>query len=192
MNPILWIDLETTGTLPERSAIIQIACALEIGGEIVETFSQKMRPHEGTLIDPKALEVQGVTEKEIWEWDDPAEVYDRYYSWLNENGQKGNKSARFIPAGYNAGFDLDFVRAFIDFYSGGPYAFWDFLQFKPIDPYPWIVTLWRYGRLPIIDCKLGTVCACLGIEIKAHDPMSDIMATREVTNRLLGKMQEVL
>jgi DNA polymerase III epsilon subunit-like protein len=191
MNPILWSDVETTGTDSIRCAITQIASALEIDGKIVDTFIGKMRPHKDAVVEREALEIQEVTEKEIRDWPDPVAVYAQYYGWMKKHGHAGNKQARFIPAGYNHQFDLDFMSSWFERETGGPYAFWDFLQFKPIDPFPWIVTLWRYGRLPVVDCQLGTVCACLGIELKAHDPMSDIMATREVTRQLLANMMDV-
>ena len=42
-----------------------------------------------------------------------------------------------------------------------------------------VATCSRQGLIKTADFKLGTVCAFLGIELKAHDALEDIKATRQ-------------
>jgi DNA polymerase III subunit epsilon len=186
MNNILWFDLETTGTDPKKHGIIQIAACVERDGLIIDTFNEKQKPDPLKVLDPKALQVNGHTPDEISKFQDSKSCYLAFNRFLDKHGARGNKALRYIPAGYNAQFDLDFMCRYFEEQSGGPYAFWEHLQYQPIDPYPTIVTLWRLGKLHPKDCKLETICAHFGIELKAHDAMSDILATRELVLRLMG------
>jgi DNA polymerase-3 subunit epsilon len=184
MNKLFWNDLETTGTDPHLNSIIQIACMIEENGEIVDSFESKMSPIPGRQIDPKALQINGLTVEEIMEYPNPREVYPELRKFCAKHGTKGDKLNRFIPAGYNNGFDLDFL---LDWHTtmDSKYAFWDYLQFQPIDPYPVLVSMWRCGIISTKDLKLGTVCEHFGIQIDAHEAMSDIKAAREVAYRVL-------
>jgi DNA polymerase III epsilon subunit-like protein len=44
------------------------------------------------------------------------------------------------------------------------------------------------GKIDLPDYKLSTVCAHYGIDIKAHEALSDIQATRELTLKLIGEV----
>lgn len=191
MNKILWNDLETTGTDPKKHSIIQIAAAVESDGEIVDQIEIKMAPLEGRLIDTKALDVNGYTMDQIESFQPQRAGYNAFRAFLNKHGFKGNKLKRFIPAGYNNGFDLDF---FFDWHNvmENHYAFWDFLQFQPIDIYPVLVCLWREGKLDTTNVQLGTVCQHFGIEIKAHDAVSDLLASRSVYKKVMASIMHGL
>ena len=189
MNKILWFDLETTGVDPNKNAIIQIAAMIEHEGKIIDTFTSNMKPHYSALVDDKALSVNGITREALAGYQEPIEVYGNFRGFCQKHGT-GNKSDRFIPAGYNVSFDLDFINSWHNQISGGPYEFWTFLQFQPIDVYPVLVNLWRMGVLPINNVRLETVCDLFEIPIKAHDAMSDIAATRELTERVMGPIMD--
>ena len=180
---ILWTDTETTGTVITKHTIVQLAAAIENDkGEIVDTFNQWMCPLIGYEIDPKALEVIGKTKEEVMAGRDPFAVFEEFDSFLNKYGFRGNKEKRYVPGGYCNKFDLDMLSDWYSAITDGPYKFWDFLQFNPIDPSGAIISLWRLGKLPgLKDCKLSTVCKYFGIEIKAHDALSDLMATRALS-----------
>lgn len=151
---------------------------------MVETFHSYMQPLPGREIDPEALKVNGITESDLKGFPPATEVFSRFRTHLDQFGYRGSKQGRYIPGGFNLGFDLDFMSDWHQAMTGGPYAFWDHLQFQPIDPYPVIVAMWRAGLLPIINCQLKTVCAHFGIELQAHDALSDIRATRELAYKV--------
>jgi DNA polymerase-3 subunit epsilon len=187
VNDIFWVDLETTGVDSKRNGIVQIAAMIERAGKIVDAFNMQMNPGPLRKIDPEALEVNGLTVAMIQKFQPGPVVYRAFRAFLGKWGKPGRKDLRFIPAGYNVGFDLDFLSEWHREESGGPYAFWDFLQYLPIDPYPTIVSLWRYGLLPTKDCKLVTVAEYYGIPIDAHDAMSDIKASRAIAGKVFDR-----
>jgi DNA polymerase-3 subunit epsilon len=180
---ILWFDLETTGTDPEKNGIIQIAAVIEQEGEIIDTFNTLMNP-VGKLIDDAALIVNGHTRNLLSMYRCPEAVYREFNAFLDKYGKRGDKKARYIPGGYNARFDLDFLSQFFFDMSKGPFAFWEHLQYNPVDPFPVVVWLWRQGFLKLPDCKLSTVAEYFKIEITAHDALSDVLAARSVSIEL--------
>ena len=185
MNNICWLDLETTGTNPQKHTIVQLAAAIEINGEIVDTFNRWMQPLVGYDIEEEALKVMGKTLQEISVGEDPLLVYKDFYAFLAKYGYPKQKDKRYIPAGYNVRFDLDFLSQWFNDISEGPYAYWDMLQFNGIDPCGTIISLWRLGKLPgLKDCKLATVCEFFGIPLQAHDALSDLMATRTLAREI--------
>ena len=183
MENFLWFDLETTGTDPVKNGIIQIAAVIERGGEIVDTFESLVNPG-GKEIDDDALSVNNHTREMLFAYRCREAVYAEFNVFLDKHGFRLDKSRRYIPAGYNVGFDLDFLKQFFLEMSGGPFEFWGHLQYKPLDPYPVIVWLWRQGVLDMPDCKLSTVAAYLGVEYKAHDALSDILTARVVSQEI--------
>jgi DNA polymerase III subunit epsilon len=189
MNPILWNDCETSGLSPKDHAIIQLAAAIEIDGEIVDTCNILMSP-ESKLVDAKALQVNGRTVEELATFQSQKQGWVEFRNFLAKHGEEGNKAKRYIPAGYNNKFDLEFIQQWHE-EQADVYAFWQYLQHNPIDPFGAVVSLWRLGKLDIPDCKLGTVCGYFGIEIQAHDAMSDLLATRELSKRVYGVFNRV-
>jgi len=188
MKRIFWNDLETTGTEPGRHGVIQIAGAIETEEGLVEEFNLKMKPFKGDLISKEALAVNGVAMDEISTFMDPLEAYQKLNCILDRHGFRKNKAKRYIPGGYNNQFDLQFLSAWYEKCSGGPYAFWDHLQFQPIDPYPVLVCLWRAGIIETKDCKLETMCKHFGIALaNAHDAMADIRATIALTKKVIAE-----
>jgi DNA polymerase III subunit epsilon len=190
MKRILWFDLETTGTDKVKHGIIQIAAMIERDNRIIAEREWTMNP-VNKLIDPKALEVNGMTVEQIRSFLPSHQVYSEFNMFLDQHGFRKQKDKRYIPGGYNAGFDLDFISQWYLEMSGGPYAFWGHLQFQPIDPYPTIVSMWRAGVIPTENCKLETICNHFGIPIDAHDAMSDIRASRELARMVLGRINTV-
>jgi DNA polymerase III epsilon subunit-like protein len=187
MKKIIWNDIEASGTDPKVHAILQIAAAIEEDGVIVDTFESKMAPYPGKIIDPKALEVNGFKMDEIYKFPAPEAVYAKFRMFCHKHGNQGVKEDRFIPAGYNNQFDLDFLMQWHTEMES-KYAFWDYLQFSPIDPLPTLRAFRLAGILPIADTKLQTCCTHFGIEINAHDAMSDVLATRELTTKLYSRI----
>jgi len=60
------LDCETTGVDPNKNAVVSIAvavCDCFLG--VLRKRSFQMRPHEGAVIDPEALKVNLLTEREI-------------------------------------------------------------------------------------------------------------------------------
>jgi DNA polymerase III epsilon subunit-like protein len=185
---ILFNDCETGGTDPKKHALLQLSCIMEYNGKIQEVFNKFMRPMPGKIVDPESLKVTGFTMNDVNNFDDPYRVYNEFRLFCARHGKAKDKENRFIMAGYNNQFDCDFLAEWHLQCSGGTYAYWDYLQYAPVDPLPVLRAMRYAGILPINDTKLETVCDYFGITIKAHDAMSDVFATRELIHLLYGKI----
>jgi len=189
-NKLFYNDLETTGVDPKIHGVVQIAFILADahGNELAE-YSSYCRPFKEDLIDPAALEVTGLALSQLETFPNPADVYHEMRLIFSKHGKKGNKDLRFIPAGYNNQFDLEFLLAWMTKIDG-KFAFWDFLQMAGIDVMPVCRALRFSGILNIPNAKLSTVCEYLKIPIKAHDALSDVRATKILTERIYTKIFE--
>lgn len=182
-SKILWIDCETTGLNPKKHAIIQLGALFEIDGEIEDELVLLMGPGELEL-DDKALQMQGKTQEEVMthpltQSNGIFELKKYLDIWVD----RFDKKDKYVIAGYNVRFDEQFLReTFIrtgDKFFGS-YFFWPVIDVA--QTVAEVMILKDYVRLP--DYKLETVCKVFGIDIKAHDALSDITATRELYNLL--------
>ncbi|MDQ1274042.1 MAG: polymerase subunit epsilon [Planctomycetota bacterium] len=183
---ILWLDTETTGLDPKLNDIIQLAMIIEVGGEVKERIEYKIKPFNLHNISQEALNVNGITLQEMEGYPTVKEVYRGLIDVWGKYIDKFDKADKFIPAGYNVSFDIDFLREFFlkhDKYFGS----WVW-QYKPLDPLSLIRYLEYRNYLKLENHKLETICRHFGIEIKAHDAMADIEATRELVKMLDTKI----
>lgn len=185
---IFWFDTETTGTDPKIHGIVQLAVLMEVNNKVEEAFNARMRILPGKIVDPKALEVTGLTQAQVTkDFEDPVVVYEELNEFMKRHGT-GLKEDRFIMAGYQSQFDCDMLNSWFNSISEGPYAYWKYLQHSPIDVLPTLRAMRYAGIIDTPDTKLGTMCKYFGIEINAHDAFSDIKATRELTTKVFHKI----
>ncbi len=180
MSKTIWIDTETTGTDPSKNGLIQIAALVEIDGQIKERIAFKVKPFEGDEITDKALEVNGLTREEIREFDAPKDVHVEFVAILSKYIDQYDRLDKFIVAGYNTQFDLDFLREFWS--KNGDNYFGSFFYHKPIDVDEIVVLINRLkGELPRY-AKLIDALRRFGIEPPEdlHDAMADIVYTRKL------------
>ena len=188
MNKLFWFDVETTGTNPYKHDIVQLAYLIEIDGEIVSADEILMAPM--SHIDAsasEALAVSGRTVEEVKKYPDAADGLKNLKKELEKHVDKYNKKDKFIAAGYNVRFDIDFLRqAFIK--TGDKY-FGSWFHWPSIDVAGVFAVLLANGDQPDLkDFKLETLCKHYGIDITAHDAVSDIKATRELYLKLKSKI----
>lgn len=174
---ILWFDTETTGLDSKKNDIIQIAGIVEINDLWVEEFEFKCAPWDKNNIEQEALDVYGFTKDEICSWRDPFNVYSELKQIFSKYIDPYNREDKFIPAGHNVGFDVSFLKSFFE--KSGDRFFGSFFNYHTLDTLPLFITL---DHLNIVDkplnYKLKTMAELFDIEIKAHDALSDIKATR--------------
>jgi len=103
---------------------------------------------------------------------------------IEEHVDKYDKMDKFYPAGYNVRFDLDFLQSFFH-KRGNRYGTGSYQNWRAIDVMQYVHFMDYSGKLSLNDYKLKTVCEHFGIEIIAHDAMSDIRATRNLLKILL-------
>ncbi len=179
---VFYFDLETTGIDPRKHGIIQMAYIVEVNGKIKEEGNMLIRTFPGDHIDNEALKINGRTHDEIGGFMPPKEAYDNIAKVFGAFIDKFNKFDKFYPAGYNVGFDLDFLSEF--FKKSGNKYFGSFINWKRIDPLPVLYYKDFKGELQLPNYKLATVCEHYGIPLVAHDALSDIRATRELIKKV--------
>lgn len=182
---VFWFDVETTGLNPNEQDIIQLAFLIEIDGEIVESQNMIMQPFDYDTISQEALDVHGRTIEEIKTYPDPRKTYADLISVLDKYIDKYNSSDKFQPAGYNARFDMDFLREF--FIKNGDKYYGSWFNYKAIDPMSLLYLLDGIGNVTLENYKLPTVCKHFDIPLDAHDALNDIKATRDLTKLICSR-----
>ena len=178
---ILFLDTETGGVNPKESALIQLSGIVRIDKKDVEEFNFFIKPFEGSEVNPKALEVQGRTLKELdsEKYKSEAETYFYFKKILDKYINKYDKEDKFIVAGYNVKFDIEMLQALFKRQNDN-YLF-SYISSVTIDPLPCIGFLQLCGILPVLENnKLETWCNYFEIEFQAHDSLEDIKATKEL------------
>lgn len=124
MNQLLFIDLETTGLIPERHAIIDICLVLtDVKGTELTRFNSKINPTAQQLddADPRAMKVNGYYERQE-EWEENAiesyqveaaigSTFDGYFSQQTlPDGSGRNRKQKILCVGWNVPFDIGFFN----------------------------------------------------------------------------------
>ena len=174
----LFVDVETTGVDPELNGLIQLAGIIEIDGVVKEEFDFKARPFKGQTVDFKALEVNGVSIKDLRTWPDPHEVYLMFKAILDKYIDKYNKKDKFYAVGQNVGFDISFLKNF--FKNNNDYYLGSYIHYHKIDLIPITTILKLAGRIALDNMKLKTVMSALGMGEQTHNALDDVRIVRKV------------
>lgn len=191
MNKIIFIDTETGGVNPEKAALIQLSGIIRIDKKDVEKFNFYIKPFENSEVNEKALEVQGRTLEELKtdKYVEEKEVYKQFINILDKYIDKYDRTDKFIVAGYNVRFDVDILKAF--FQRHGNNFLFSYLDSSMLDPLYSIRLLQIAEILPVLENnKLETWCKHFGIELKAHDSLEDIEATKKLIGKLISLIRK--
>jgi DNA polymerase-3 subunit epsilon len=181
---IFHFDVETTGTDPVIHDIVQLAYIIEIDGRDKEGGNLFMQPFDYDAITEEALALNKLTIEQLRTFEDPRVVYCSLCKTLSRYVDKYDRSDKFHPAGYNVRFDCDCLKEW--FLKNGDVYYGSWFNWKQIDPLRVLHFMDGMGVISLPDYKLETVCAHYGIEIDAHEALSDIKATREII-KILSK-----
>lgn len=182
LRKVLYFDVETTGLDAKLNDIIQLSGIIEIDGEIKETFNLKMQPFDWTTISSEALNVTGTTDEMLKSYGTPQKAFSDFIGLLSTYVDRYDKTDKMYAAGYNVQFDIGFLREF--FLKNGDVYFGSWFSGRVIDPLYLCSYFDLMGKFSLPNYKLATVCDHLGIEIQAHDALSDIQATRNLVYKL--------
>ena len=191
MNKIIFIDTETGGVNPEKSALIQLSGIIRIDKKDIEKFNFYIKPFENSEVNEKALEVQGRTLEELKtdKYVEEKEVYKQFINLLDKYIDKYDRTDKFVVAGYNVRFDVDILKAF--FQRHGNNFLFSYLDSSMLDPLYSIRLLQIAEILPVLENnKLETWCKHFGIELKAHDSLEDIEATKKLIGKLISLIRK--
>ena len=191
MNKIIFIDTETGGVNPEKAALIQLSGIIRIDKKDVEKFNFYIKPFENSEVTEKALKVQGRTLEELKteKYIEEKEVYKQFIKLLDKYVDKYDRTDKFVVAGYNVRFDVDILKAF--FQRHGNNFLFSYLDSSMLDPLYSIRLLQIAEVLPVLENnKLETWCKYFGIELKAHDSLEDIEATKKLIGKLISLIRK--
>lgn len=186
MNKIIFIDTETGGVNAEKSALIQLSGIIEVDGTEKEKFNFYIKPFENSELNEKALEVQGRTLEELGteKYIDENIIYKKFLEILDKYIDKYDKNDKFIVAGYNVKFDIDILKALFE-RNNNKFLF-SYFNSSMLDPLYSVRLLQVAGMLPVLENnKLETWCKYFNIELKAHDSLQDITATKKLIEKLI-------
>jgi DNA polymerase III subunit epsilon len=161
------LDLETTGTVPGQSRIIEVAAAKFRGGECLGTFQTLVNP--GCGLPPFIVALTGITEALVV----PAPAIDEVLPSLLE----------FIGGAVLVGHNLRFDTAFLDadlIARGRPR-----LANARVDT---LTLARRLIRDEVPDCRLATLAARFRTVVRpTHRALDDVLATAEVLHALFER-----
>ncbi|HEV8625136.1 MAG TPA: exonuclease domain-containing protein [Acidimicrobiia bacterium] len=161
------LDLETTGTVPGQSRIIEVAAAKFRGGECVGTFQTLVNP--GCGLPPFIVALTGITEALVVPAPSIAEVLPSLLEFIGGA----------VLVGHNLRFDTAFLDA--DLIARG----------RPRLANARVDTLTLARRLirdEVPDCRLATLAARFRTVVRpTHRALDDVLATAEVLHALFER-----
>lgn len=181
MNKLCFIDLETTGTDPDRHGIVQIAGQIRVGDK-EEKFKIRARAFKDDVIDADAIAANGLNPQEGC---NPHTAYAELIGVLSRYVDKFNKRDKFFFIGFNAKFDNEFLRKFFEKCGDKFFGSWFWFPYIDLMTISLVPLLSR--RPGMENFKLATVCRTLGVPFdleKAHDAEYDIQKTAELFDKL--------
>lgn len=184
---LFFCDLETTGTDCERHGIVQIA-GMIVAGRDEEPFNFRVAPFPKDDIDDEALKKNGVSRSRMRRYRKPSRVYHELSELLGRYVDKYDPRDKVFFVGYNAKFDMDFLRRFWVKNEDKYFSSW--FWHPPLDLMALAAFLLSPRRALLADFKLATVAEHLGVPLEnPHEAGSDIAATRSLYEQLIRRVR---
>ena len=184
-NKILWIDIESTGLLFNKHGIIQIAGIIEINGEVKEKFQIFNNPI-GKTIDEGALKINGYSVERLQGFMHPRNNYEGIIKMFSKYVDKFDKSDKFIAAGHNVCFDIEFLLQF--FKDNNDNYFFSWVESRAYLDTRYIANFLQHTKkLPVLEnSKLETLSKHFEEDTAGlHNAMFDIEHTRAIYYKML-------
>lgn len=190
---MFFFDTETTGLVPGRHAIIQIAWAIEKDGMVINRDAMNIKIADDDDICVKALEVNNRTLESLHIGVDAFTALEKMRNVIKTAvGGDGP----LVPCGQNVKFDIDMLHAMAQKYRA---TWWlnfgsnDYLLLrKPVCTVSLANYLASQDALNLPDHKLGTLCRFFNIPLDdAHNAYADVEATRRVYHHLDTMIREL-
>jgi DNA polymerase-3 subunit alpha len=177
----LWLDIETTGLNEKKNDIIQLACIPVINGVVQKSFNEFCQPTNWQAVEQEALDIHGITLEQLYTFQSQEDMIEKFVNYIKSFGVK------FTIAGFNVSFDKRFLSATFSKLNKTS----DFFRMFSIDIHC------TYRRATKVksqilskSLKLEALANLYGIEIQAHDALSDIEATIKVDKVISGLLNE--
>jgi len=184
------VDVETGGFDPQRNALLEIAAVvlrITNGGHLepAETLSCHVQPFPGALLDPKALEFNGIIPDHPFRDAQPEREALRLILGPVRHALKPSGCHRAILVGHNAAFDLSFVNAAVTrtAFKRNP-----FHLFSTLDT----VTLAAMAYGQTVLARATQLAGIPWNHKEAHSAIYDAEKTAELFCRVVNRWQDCL
>lgn len=178
----LFLDSETTGLHADKHDIVQLACIPIIGGKRRDTFNEFCQPTNYATVEQGAIDVHGITVARMKTFQSSKVMLEKFISYLKSFG-----GIKFIISGFNVGFDKRFLSAWF-LKHGKENEFFALFELHTHDAYTRAQQV--KSKLGTPNLKLETLAKHIGVDINAHEALSDIAATIEVDKYIGGILNE--
>jgi len=186
MSLLCYLDTETTDKYTETAGVTQIAAIIVKDGKEIAKLNLDINAfsyNRDITISKKALEVTNKSRGEIKGYPSATVSYFKFTSWLDAHRDLGEY---YTLVAYRTNFDLEVLLSFFKDQVGNERKLYDYFHFKYLDILQLVLFMDLYGKLPKTkNHKLETLCSYYGIQIEAHDALSDIKATRKLHKKLM-------
>lgn len=183
----LYLDCETTGLDADKHGVIQVACIVTKGENIisakeVDRLNLRFNPISiGCEVSKEALEVNGIKKKEIKTF--PTDSFKKLIKFFEKHINKYDKEDKFVVIGQNVKFDVEMLHGWarrenFDFMGS-------FVDWRVIDTLSIARLESSLGKINPENFQLATLCKEYGIEEPDHDAMDDITATKHLLEQMI-------
>ena len=190
MKKVLWLDVETTGLDCGKHGLREVGFIIEIDGVEVDKGVFKINPFTYTTkdveIDDYALEISKVSIEDLESYDRVSYCFKELMKKLVKYVNVNDKNDCFVIAGYNAAFDIGFIKEWFK-EMGLQDSYKDLFHYKSLDVFSIVFALRHLGLNSAENDKLETMCNYFGIGIEAHNALSDIEATKKLYELICEK-----
>ena len=156
------IDVETTGTDPKMSDLLEVAVVKVKGGKISDRWSTFVKPSQPIL----GNQMHGITDKDVAKAPSPADAAKQAVDFIGDA----------LIVGHNVIFDLGFLEE-----AGGA----RFDQARLVDT----LTLAREGYPDLQNYKLDTLSSFFGVDLtQGHRALPDAEATANLLLRFAADL----
>lgn len=190
MKKVLWLDVETTGLDCRKHGLREVGFIIEIDGVEVDKGVFKINPFTYTTrdveIDDYALEISKVSIEDLESYDGVSYCFKELMKKLVKYVNVNDKNDCFVIAGYNAAFDIGFIKEWFK-EMGLLDSYKDLFHYKSLDVFSIVFALRHLGINSAENDKLETMCNYFSIEIDAHNALSDIKATKKLYELICEK-----
>ena len=190
MKKVLWLDVETTGLDCRKHGLREVGFIIEIDGVEVDKGVFKINPFTYTTkdveIDDYALEISKVSIEDLKSYDRVSYCFKELMKKLVKYVNVNDKNDCFVIAGYNTAFDIGFIKEWFK-EMGLLDSYKDLFHYKSLDVFSIVFALRHLGINSAENDKLETMCNYFGIEIEAHNALSDIEATKKLYELICEK-----
>ncbi|MDD4931827.1 MAG: 3'-5' exonuclease [Candidatus Colwellbacteria bacterium] len=169
-----FIDTETTSVDVTKAGVWEIGGIIRIDGKEKERFCFNCDIFDDDEVDLKALEMNGMTIKDLAKFPDPFDTYKKLIDILDKYVDRYDKTDKFFFMGYGAEFDAKILRRWFEGMGD------QFFGARFFSPWICVMTIAAHylmkDRYKMENFKLHSVLKHLGIsydDSKLHNALYD-------------------